>query len=96
MPAGFQAFDGAGNLYMDVGDRVSRMLGSVYTYGMDGALGIAGDNTGEFFFVVMPQSSNEAAAPVVWISAGVLYWSYSRNGPAGYDNLSCLIHYGVR
>ncbi len=47
MPQGLQVFDGSANLQVDVTTRLTRMLGSVITYGSAGSFTIPEAGTGD-------------------------------------------------
>lgn len=97
MPVGFQVFDAAGNLKLSLGDRIARFTGAVVTGGADGAVAVAGADTGEPFFnlTALENPLGLFSPPKVTISGNVISWVYLPT-PANPQRINCLLRYGVR
>lgn len=97
MPVGFQTFDAAGNLKLSLGDRVARFTGSVVTNGQDGAITVAGVDTGEPFFqlTALENPAGLFRPPLVRINGNVISWTYVETPTSPYK-VNCLLRFGVR
>jgi len=93
MAQGLQIFDAAGNLTIDVGSSLGRLLGSLDTGGNSGTHDEAAFNDGIPFFHVIPQA--EGRPPTVYVSGITLVWTYS-DTPSYYPNVPVTIVFGIR
>lgn len=110
MTAGCQIFDGGGNLKLQIGDRLGRFVGQVYTGVSNGSFGIPGTNTGEPFFLAVPMDYKSqlgagaiAGYPQFVLSGSTLSWTYPAadgqyepNSGYTYRNIPHMVFIGVR
>ena len=78
MPAGFETFDGAGNLIISVTDRITKILGTVDTGTSDGSIYVPGFSFGRPWVrgsAYTNGSPNELAA-VAYISGNTIIWYF--------------------
>jgi hypothetical protein len=90
---GLRCWDAAGNLTIDVSDRLGRILGVLTTGGADGSISNNGFLQGTPFFVVTALGNIGSAANLptsVTVSGNTMTWQYQSVVPA-----DCIIHYGV-
>jgi len=93
MPQGLQVFDAAGNLQVDIGSSLGRVLGSVDTSASSGSISDDGFSHGTPFFIVVTQ--DEGRPPSVSISGTTMTWTYASASPY-YPNIATTIIYGIR
>lgn len=90
-----RTWDAAGNLLIDFGDYLGRILGATNTGRFDGAVTGLDFSTGTPFFVMLPIDTGYAArTPVVTMGSGSISWAWRVSG-ASY-NSPCFLVYGVR
>lgn len=82
MPAGLQTFDAAGNLKIELSDRIARLLGIFFfSTGASGSTVIDGLLTGSPFFSATPHGSsigfgaNNEVPPSITFSGDTMYYS---------------------
>lgn len=92
MPQGLQIWDAAGNLTLQVSDRLARILGIVQTGAVDGSIAHAGFLTGTPFFIQRATQTGGAMPAKIGIDGATLSWSYSGGAPV---KLNTMIIYGV-
>lgn len=93
MPQGLQVWDAAGNLTLDLTDRIGRLLGiATLTSPTDGNLTDAGFASGTPWFVCLPYSGGASSTPDVSIAGNVISWDFVTGG--SYSATYKLI-YGV-
>lgn len=96
MPVGLQTFDASGRLKLSLGDRIARLTGAVMTGGVDGAVVVAGVDTGAPFFILTAVDNplGFASPPKVTISGNVISWAYPVM-PGSPQRTNCLLRFGV-
>lgn len=93
MSFGLRVFDAAGNIHMDITDRVSRIAGSLETGGASGSTVVPLFSTGTPYCIVTLINSGSLLnpqAPVISIVGTTLNWTYSGSYPC-----DAVLIYGV-
>jgi len=96
---GLTISDSAGRTMVDMTMKISQNMGSVDTYGANGAIGIPAPPPGKvaYFIVVslVDLQREKGKKPGVTLSGNSLSWAYSyaTNG-WGYFSANCRIYYG--
>jgi len=91
--------DTAGRLLVDMTMKISQNMGSVDTYGVNGAIGIPPPPSGKVaYFIIVPLvdlQREKGKRPGVTLAGTTLSWAYSyaTNG-WGYFSANCRIYYG--
>ena len=81
MPQGLQVWDAAGNLILDLTDRLGRLLGiATLTNPTDGNITDAGFASGTPWFVCLPISGGAVSTPQVGVAGNVISWDFIAGG----------------
>lgn len=84
MAQGIQAWDGAGNMVLEITDRLTRIMGGVdIVANQGGAVWVPGGGSGDIWYTFSPNSPAGAEYtyfPVIEISGDNINWSFP--GPA--------------
>ena len=95
MAQGFQAFDAAGNLLVDVSTRITKVIGSTTIVAdSTGSLSVPNANTGLIWYALyFPVGSRYNPVIVVNNSTGVISWSPNTAYPQTHTDVQMI--YGV-
>ena len=97
MPQGLEVWDASGQQTLSLTDRMTRVFGSVMTWGANGSAYV-GELTiyGAFWNIVIPTIDSfwtKGCTPDVVLSGGTLVWTYS--GDSTLTKIPVQILYGV-
>lgn len=93
MAQGLQVWDASGNLIVDTGDALGKVLGvATITAGTDGSVTNAGFALGDPFWQCVSQATYGTHQPTFSFSAGTNTLSWAWEGRSGVD---CKLVYGV-
>ena len=82
MPAGLETYDPSGNLSFRVTDRITRVVGTVYTGTVDGSIAVplyatVGEDA-RWFTIVQFLGGGEYT-PIITTTSNGLYWAFRAN-----------------
>lgn len=97
MPQGIQTWDAAGRLTLDISERLTVLLGTVYANGSNGSVPV-GLPGGSFWALVLAENNlfaDSANVPEVTYENGSVVWRYTNWGTNTSTNRPATIMYGV-
>ena len=93
MPVGFQTFDAAGNLLIDITTRLTRLIGSTtITAGSTGSVTVPDATQGTIWYAFQTANGNRYT-PLISLSSATISWSPRTGFPGGPVDVIML--YGV-
>jgi len=93
MGLGMQAFDGAGNLLIDVTTRLSRVIGTqTIAAGSSGSLVVPNSTQGSIWWAICPSGASRYV-PLISLSGSTISWSPNGSYPGG--PVDALLIYGL-
>lgn len=97
MPQGIQTWDASGRVTLDITERLTVLLGTVYANGSNGSVAVALPG-GEFWALVLAENNlfaDTANVPEVTYESGRVVWRYTSWSTNTASNRPATIMYGV-